>query len=345
MIIKETKTERPYQLKKPILPTLILISVIIIGTAGYNILWRDANSSLIDELYMTLVTITTIGFGEIHPLSTSGRIFTMVIAVFGIGSLFYLLGILMENLVVIQLFNYRGIKKMLKKIDGFSNHIILVGYGRVGKLAASELIKNNEQFVIIDEHFAEISEFQSSKSIFAIVGDATEDETLLKAGIKHARCLIMTTANPTTTVFVTLSARVLNPEIFIVARADEDNAIGKIQRAGADRIVNPYSIGGQRLAGVAINPKLIDFIDTSFSITKGSINFEKIILPKDSIWINKSLKELDIRRKSGASVLAVIRNNSPILNPSGNFIFVPGDEVMIIGSQDQIQKLQSSLLL
>ncbi|MDQ1266162.1 MAG: voltage-gated potassium channel [Bacteroidota bacterium] len=334
---------RKPDLKRPLLPAFILAGVIVIGTIGYNILWKDTNSTLIDEIYMTFITITTIGFNEIYPLDTTGRIFTMIIGVLGIGSLFYILGILMENLVVLQISNYWGIKKKMKKIYHLSNHIILVGFGRVGRLTASELIKRNQKFVIIDSNMSEEIKLFKNQDLLYIDDDATEDSVLLRAGIKKAKGMIVATADSATSVFVVLSAKVLNPSLYIVARCDEDSSIEKLKRAGANQVVNPYSIGGQKLAQVLINPNMHDFLETSLSID-GFFDIQKIPLTICIQAIGKSLKELDIRRNSGATVLAVLRNNTPILNPDADFKVAADDILIAMGDITSLTKINEFLL-
>lgn len=328
------------QIKFPVTPLIILFIVIASGTMGYNYFWSETNSTLIDELYMTFVTISTIGYEEIYPLDNPGRIFTMVIGTLGIGSLFYILSVAMENLVILQLSNYRGRKKMEKKISNMEDHIILVGFGRVGRLATQELKQYGEKFVVVDQNFENSYDYVEQDDLLYIEGDATLDDVLIKAGINKARGMIITTARSSTTVFVVLSAKVLNPELFIVARSDNDNNIEKINRAGADRVVNPYSIGGQRLANLMINPNVVEFIETSFgSASNSSLTIENIKLPDSSSWYGKTLKEINVRQKVGATVLAVIRNGSPITNPGGNFKFLIGDQLVVFGTRDELKKL------
>ncbi|MFP4529157.1 MAG: potassium channel family protein [Candidatus Kapaibacterium sp.] len=346
MILKDLKKLRRsnLELKKPFLPTIILLLVIIIGTMGYNIIWEDTESTVIDELYMTLITITTIGFEEVYPLDSIGRIFTIFVGIFGIGSLFYILSVLMENLVIIQLANLRGKKKMMKKIDKLENHILLIGYGRVGRIAAKELKEHGEKFVIIDWDFGDNMSELVGEDILALEGDGTEDNILLQAGIERARGVIVTTARPSTTVFVVLSAKVLNPNLFIVARSDEESAIEKLQRAGADRIVNPYSIGGQRLARVMVNPNMFDFIESSLGPGENALNLEKIMVPASSRLIGKSLKELDIRSASGATILAVIRDGTPTINPQDDFRIEERDQLIALGNNEQLKRLEELTL-
>ena len=328
--------------KKPILPGLVLLFVILVGTIGYYYLWKDSGATITDALYMTIITISTIGFAETHPLNEFGRAFTMFIAIFGVGSLFYVLSVIMENLFIMQLNNYRGKKKKMKNIEKLSNHIIIIGYGRVGQLAADLLAQQDKKFVVIDDDFIEEDTVNLKDNLLKVVGDATEDSTLIKAGIQRAKGLIVSTGNAATTVFVVLSAKVLNPNIFIVARADEDSSIQKLMRAGADKVVNPYSTGGQRMANLILNPNLVDFFEASFDIE--GLKIEHFKLPENSSWIGKTFQELDFRKKYGISILSVIRNSKPILNPGGDFKILDNDRFILMGMREDLNQIKSSIL-
>lgn len=338
-MLKINKISKP-ELKKPILPFIILIIIIIIGTIGYDIIWKEYNSSLIDDLYMTFITITTIGYEEVYKLDTAGRLFTILIGIFGVGSLFYILSVLMENLVILQLSNYRGNKKMQKKIDNLKNHIIVVGLGRVGVLACNQLVKKNQKFVVVDDKVDELNfPFDNDQGYF-LKGDATEDDTLISAGINNAKGMIVATANAATTVFVVLSAKVLKPNIFIVARSDDESSIEKLMRAGANRVVNPYSIGGQRLANLMVDTHIVDFFDTSFSAGNKSFGIERVEISPKSELDGKTLLESDLRKKSGATILAIIRDGDTIQNPDAQFKLQARDQLLSFGNLDNLHKLE-----
>lgn len=327
---------------KTLVPLILVFIILVSGSAGYEIVWKEYNSSFVDNLYMTVITITTLGYHEVYPLDDSGRVFTMVIAVTGIGSLFYLLGVIMENLVIFQIYNIRGKKKMMKKIDSLENHIILVGYGRVGGLAADELKKLNQKFVVISDKFEQPIEELSKNGILAIEGDATEDAVLIEAKIQAAKGIIVATASSSTTVFVVLSSRVLNPNIFIVARADEENVITKLKKAGANQIVNPYAIGGARLANIITNPNAVKFFDESFGSDK-DFNIDSITLPPKCPWNGKNIVELDIRKRSGATILAIVRDGKS-LTIDTDFKFEESDQIVAFGTRAQLKILEGLAL-
>lgn len=336
MFYKNSKKEDP-RIKKPYIPLILLVIIIVGGTFGYEIIWRETDANIIDGLFMTIITITTIGYSEVFPLDTTGRIFTMVIGVLGIGSLFYLLSIFMENLFTYQLLNIRGKKKVQKRLNKLSNHIILIGYGRVGELASKELVDRNLEFVIIDKVIPD--DLKSIENIICIEGDATDDAILSLANIGEAKSLIVATSDASTNLFIVLSARELNDNLFIISRSDNYMLEKKLLRAGADRTLNPYSAGGQKMANIAIDPQIMDFIDSNLGTKDGdSLKIEQFDLFKIKNWHNKTLKEIDIRQKSGATVIGVLRDNNTILNPSGDYKLELNDRLVIIGTQKQLTK-------
>lgn len=331
--------------KKPILPITILLFVFVIGSLGYYFIWFEQfKGSIVDAVYMTVITITTLGYMEVHPLNDAGRIFTMILAIVGIGSLFYILTTIMENLVNIEINQFRKKRKMVRKIESLKNHIILVGFGRVGQLAAKELLETTEDFVVIDNDFAEDDMFNQKEYLLTITGDATNDDILLLSGIERARAMILATGDAATTVFVTLSARVLNPKLFLIVRSDDYHDREKLIRAGADKIVNPYSIGGQTLVNLVLKPHVVDFFETNLG-TNSNIKIESIEISENSNWVGKSLIELDIRKESGASILAIIRNDKPIINPDSNFIIQKSDKVLAFGYSENLEILENSALV
>lgn len=336
MFYKNSNKE-DYRIKKPYIPFILLIIIIVGGTIGYDIIWTETDSNIIDALYMTIITITTVGFSEVYPLDTTGRIFTMVIGVLGIGSLFYLLSIFMENLFTYQLLNIRGKKKVQKRLDKLTNHIIIVGYGKVGELATKELIDRNMEFVIIDKAIPD--ELKNSRNVISIEGDATEDETLSLANIEEAKSLIVATADASTNLFIVLSARELNDNVFIISRSDSIRLEKKLLRAGADRTLNPYSAGGQKMANIAIEPQIMDFIDSNLGTKDGDfLKIEKFELSENNDWHGKTLRELEIRQKSGVTIIGIIRDNDTNLNPFGEFELRSKDQIVAIGTKVQLMK-------
>lgn len=340
MIIKSDISKDKINLKKPLFPIIILLSVTIIGTIGYKFLWDEFDVSWIDSIYMVVITLTTVGYLELYPSNEYVRIFTMFVAITGIGSFFYIFSVMLENLVLIQKLKIRERKSIMKKIDEMDNHYIIVGFGRVGMLAAVELKERNHEFIVISQDAIENNTYFKENEIIIIEGDATQDNVLKMAGIERAKSIIVATGSVTTTLFVVLSARQIKDKLNIIARSDDDANIDKLYKAGANRVINPYATGGSKMAAVASNPSIVDFFDSNLGFDKSAINIEIMTLPKNCSWIGTSLSELDIRNKTGVTVMAIIRNNKTILNPKGDFSFENEDKIMVFGDNSQINKLE-----
>lgn len=338
MLVNLNKEQSNVELKRPILPFIILVATLIFGTLGYRIIWSDYNSSFLEAFYMTFTTIATIGFREVHPLGNEGMIFTIFIATLGISSLFFIFSIVMENLFAYQILDIRGNRKMKKIIDSLNDHMILVGFGRVGKIVAEELTKRNEKFIVIDNNLQEFKSYLENHNILAFEADATNDEALKLVGIERAKSIIVATSNSAITVFVVLSARELNKDIFIVARSDEDDTVKKLRMAGADRIINPYATGGEKLANVALNSHVLDIVDSTFNTGNQVLKIEKYQMNDFSKFSGKSIKELGIRQNTGATIIGIIRNNEAELSPTPEYIIKSNDQLIILGTIEQIIK-------
>jgi voltage-gated potassium channel len=288
---------------------------------------------------MTVTTITTIGYGEVKPLTGAGRVFTMIIAFVGIGSLFYTFSVVMESLVTRRIADHAGRRRMARKIEGLSGHVIVAGLGRVGRQAAQELHEAGCPFVIIDPGETAVRAAEE-RTYLLLSGDATEDAVLERAGIHRARGLIVTTANDATNMYIVLSARVLNPALHIVTRAVDEASMAKLIRAGANRAISPYAIGGHRLAHLILSPTVVDFFETALRRGNESLNIEDVAVERESPLAGKALDDLDLRQATGATILAVLREGSPIVNPPGAFALQPGDQLLALGTRAQLTRLE-----
>jgi voltage-gated potassium channel len=235
-------------------PLGLVAATVLVGTLGFYLLWRDQGGTWLDALYMTIITITTIGYEEVHPLDTAGRLLAMGVALVGIGSLFYAFSVVMDTIVSVRL-RPRERMDLIKKL---SDHVILVGLGRVGRQAAQELKTSGVPFVVVDKSEAART-YAEEHGYLLLQRDGTEDEALLAAGVERARGLIATASDDATNLYVVLFARRLNPRLYIVSRASDEKAVPKLLRAGADRAVSPYAIGGKRLAHLLLSPRVVDF--------------------------------------------------------------------------------------
>jgi voltage-gated potassium channel len=325
-----------------ILPLSVVATVVVGGTFGYLWLWRAAGGTWLDALFMTVTTITTVGYGEVKPLDSTGRIFTMVIAIVGVGSLFYTFGVVMEYIVALRLADPTGRRKMDKRIEALSRHIILAGLGRVGRQAGQELAEAHVPFLVVDP--AEISVRQAEEhGWLCLQGDATDDAVLERAGVKRARGLIATTANDATNMYIVLSARVLNPTLHIVSRAVDETSVPKLTRAGADRAISPYAIGGHRLAHLILSPTVVDFFETALRRGDESLNIEAVAVGAESPAVGRTLEALALRQATGATVLAIMRDGNPVVNPPGDMALAAGDRLLALGTRDQLERVERVL--
>jgi voltage-gated potassium channel len=325
-----------------VLPLSLVLAVVVTGCVGYYGLWRAAGGTWIDALFMTVTTITTIGYGEVRPLDTPGRLFTILIAVTGVGSLFYTFGVVMEYLVTVRLADLRGRRKMDREIEALRGHVILAGLGRVGRQAAQELHQAESPFVVVDPGAAAIR-FAEAHGYLCLHGDATEDEVLERAGVRRASGLIATTANDATNMYIVLSARVLNPGLSIVSRAVDEASVPKLIRAGANRAISPYAIGGHRLAHLILSPTVIDFFETALRKGNETLAIEDLALAPDSPAVGRTLDAMDIRQATGATVLAVLREGNPLVNPPGDLTLLAGDRLLALGTAAQLERLERLL--
>ena len=321
-----------------LLPLSLLAAVIVTGTLGYYGLWRGRGGTWMDALFMTVTTITTIGYGEVKPLDTWGRIFTMILALTGIGSLFYTLGVVMESLVAARLADPGGRRKMERQIEGLRGHVIVAGLGRVGRQAAQELHEAGTPFLVVDPGQG-AAHHAAEHGYLWLQGDATDDAVLERAGVRRARGLIVTTANDATNMYIILSARVLNPDLYIVSRAVDDTSVTKLARAGANRAISPYAIGGHRLAHLILKPAVVEFFETALRAGKDALNIEDLAVPADSPVVGRTLDALKIRQVTGATILAILRDGSPLVSPPGDFALSRGDQLLALGTGEQLARL------
>jgi voltage-gated potassium channel len=322
------------------LPITSLLFVLLVGTLGYHAVWVPIGGTWLDALFMTFTTITTIGYGEVHPLGTAGRWLTMFIATIGIGSLFYSFTVVLEYAASDQVRSARRNRRMQRVIEQMKDHFILAGIGRVGREAAAELVESRDPFVIVDPG-PEVEAFALERGCPFIRGDATDDAVLERAGIKRARGLIVTTSSDATNLYVILSARLLNPKILIAARAVEDESVPKLLRAGADRAINPYAIGGRRLAHLMLNPRAVEFFETALKAGPNKLSIDELMVGPTSPVAGKTLDALSLRGRTGATVLLVVRDGAATPNPRGDFEVRAADRLLALGTKEQLLALDS----
>lgn len=310
----------------------VLAAVMLIGTIGYLVL----GFTLLDAAYQTVTTVTTVGFREVQPLSTAGKVFTIVLILLGVGTALYALGVLIQTLIEGELHDVFGRRRMESRIAALQDHVIVCGWGRVGRAIAKDVAESGAPLVVID---AEGERLESSPYP-TVVGDATDDDVLRRAGLARARALVAALDSDAGNLFVTLSARALRPDLFIVARVRVDDSVEKMQRAGADRTVNPQSIGGARMAAFVLQPHVTEFLDVVMHDRDIEFRLEEVTVPPTSSIAGHTLREAQIRELTGALVLAV-RDEYGVFstNPSPDSRIGGGQVLIAIGTPDELSAL------
>ncbi len=315
----------------------LLLTVVAGGTIGYMII---EGAPFLDALFMTVITVATVGYNEVFPLGAAGKIFTIILIPIGVGTVFYGIGTFIS--VAVQDFleqNIVGRRRMEKKIEKLADHYIVAGFGRVGANVAHEFIAAKKPFVVIENDPQSILDLQEQGYIF-IEGDATDDEVLFKAGIKKAKGLVAALHSDADNVFVVLSARDMKSDIFLVARANSLQAVDKLRTAGADRVVSPSVIGGRRMAAWLLRPIVSDYLDLVSHGAKLEYRLEEIMVSASSKLENRSIGEADIRGKTGALILAIKRGDKINTNPAIKTVVKADDLLIVIGTDEQLKSLE-----
>jgi len=317
----------------------LLVSMLVIGILGFRII---SDYSWIDALYMTVITITTVGFGEVQPLDANAKIFTVFLILSSVVILGYAITVITEYILSKNNIEELKQKKMQKKIDTFKDHIIICGYGRNGKQAAKKLLAYGKSFVVIEKNKDTFDKFQNDDIPF-VFGNANEDEILIQAGIERANTLIAALPNDADNLFVVLSARQIKTDLIIISRASQETSYQKLKLAGANNVILPDRIGGDHMASLVVVPDLIEFIDNLSIVGKSNINIEEIPIEKlyNASHI-KTIKDLDLRRKTGCTVIGYKNGEGEyIVNPEAEQNLVPNSKIIVLGRPEQIQKLNS----
>jgi voltage-gated potassium channel len=317
-------------------PLLAVAVVLTIGTLGYMVIegW-----GVFEALYMVITTVTTVGYGEIGPLSAAGRAFTMLLIVMGVGTMLYTLSTVVQYAVQGELTRQVGRRRMQARIERLRDHVVLCGYGRVGRQIAAEFRRENVPYVVVDVNESSLAA-ASDEGCLWVPGNAASDEVLLAAGVKRARALITAVDSDVDNVYVTLSARGLNPNLYIVARASREDAEPKLRRAGADRVISPYQIGGRRMAMLALRPVAVDFVDTVMHDPSTDLLLEELEVRPGSPMVGKSLEAARGAEAAGAIVLAVKRDARLIPNPPGDLVVRAGDQLVVMGTPRDLRVIE-----
>lgn len=326
--------------KKLIVAQTLLLFVIATGTAGY---YYFEKMEVFDAFYMTLITISTVGFGEIKPLHPAGRLLTIFIIVSGISLLTYSLSQIATIFIEGELRKILGRKKMERQLTKLQDHFIICGYGRIGETIAKELLHNNHPLVVIEQD-EEIIEQLDASGIIYLAMDATREEALLEAGLLRAKGLVTAVSSDANNVFIALTARGVNPDIFILARALDPGNENKLIRAGANKVVSPYVIGGKRMAEILQRPTVVDFIDQAMMNTELGLRMEEVSIGPRSSLVGKSLIDSKLRVSFGVIVIAIKPVvGDMIFNPNADQVLSAGDVLVIIGKRNDLLRLNKIL--
>ncbi|WP_245748485.1 potassium channel family protein [Neolewinella agarilytica] len=321
----------------------LVVGIIIIGAAGLMLL---EDYSLVNALYMSIITISTVGFGEVEPLSSAGKLFVSAMMLLNIGIVAYSLATFSYYVIDGKIFEQMEQQRMRSKVNALSDHTILCGFGRYGKEIARHLLEHGQQFVVIDEKKEKLQMDQFAEADIAyIVGDATHDEVLKEAGIEKAGSLITALNDDSDNLFIVITAKDLNPKMQIISRAHQARSRAKLRRAGASQVIMPEQIGGFYMATLVSKPGAVEFFSYVTNEMDSDIGFEEIKfsqLPEE--MRGKSIREMSLRKESGVNVIGHrLAHGRYIVNPDPEAVLQPGDSFITVGSQPQIRALRTFL--
>lgn len=317
--------------------------VLIVGSIGYMLI--DERFSFVESLYMTIITISTVGFQEVYPLSESGKIFTILLVLSSVIIYGYMVS--MVTAYVIEGVFQKNLKKyrVNKRIEKLSGHVIVCGYGRNGRQAVIDLREHEQRYIVIDKDEARIETLKENPQCMYIHGDASDERVLLSARIKDAKALITAMPSDAVNVYIVLTARELNPNMRIISRCSDALAESKLRRAGADNIIMPDIVGGQKMARLVAQPDILEFLDQVLLQSATEVNIEEIFCEKldDSIE-GKSLKELNIRKSLEVNIIGFRNEDGTYLyNPPGDTMLTKGKQLFVLGHREQIAALRKLL--
>lgn len=323
---------------KVYLAIISLVSIFFIGVFGYRFL---THYTWVDSIYMTIITITTVGFSEVNPLDSTGKMFTVFLIITSVTTYLFAVSILTEYLTNSNILKKLNTKKMDKKIEKLKNHTIIVGFGRNGRQAAMKLEKSEREYLVIDNKEDIIATVEGNEILY-VKGDGTDDEILDRAGVKNAHSMILALPSDADNLFISISAKQKNPNVLIISRATNESSYKKMLIAGADNVIMPDKIGGDHMASLVVSPDLIEFVDRitvdgDCDTNLKELKIEGVLKPFE----NKSIMDLDIRKKTGCSVIGLkLPTGEYQVNPDPNTILKLGSTIIVLGSPAQIERLK-----
>lgn len=318
--------------------TLLLFATVFLGgTVGYVFIegW-----SAWEAFYMTVITVTTVGYREVRPMSRSGEVFTVALLVTGVGMVFYAVTLFVARFVESGLSHRWEERRRTRMIDDLDNHYIVCGYGRIGSIIVEELRQQGVPFVVI-ERDAETVHGLIESGALAVTADASNEDVLRRVRVDRARGLIAAVGTDAENVYTVLTARLLRPDLFIVSRAESDNAASRLKQAGANRVISPYRIGGQHIAQTALRPAVVDFVQLATSSSSLELAMEQVKVSEGGNMVGHSLVEANVRQRFGVIVVALHRGGKTEFNPSPDRRLEVGDELVVIGAPENLKRFNA----
>jgi voltage-gated potassium channel len=321
----------------PATAIILLITVIAGGTLGYTLIegW-----TVWDAFYMTVITVTTVGYKEVHGLSRAGQLFTVVLLLGGVGTALYTFTFLATAIVEGGLPKRLQRRRLAHMLDSIRDHFVVCGYGRIGAIVADQFRRQGVRFVIVERDTAR-ARVALNLGLLVVEADGTHEDVLKQAGVDRARGLIAAVGTDAENVYTVLGARVLNPELFIVARAESQDSVQKMMRAGADRVISPYQIGAMQMAQTAIRPAVVDFVELATSSENLDLSMEEIVIDGRSPLAGRSVLEGNIRQRFGVIVVGIQRHDKRMeFNPEPDTVINGGDKLVVLGRPESLRGLE-----
>jgi len=326
--------------RRSILIVVAIVTTLTIGTLGFTFI---AGYPVFDAFYMSLTTMTTVGYGEIHPLSHAGRVFNSFLIVFGVTTIFIAIGAMTQTIIELEFGDAIGKRRNKRMIENLKDHYIICGFGRVGRGAASELQHAGVPFVVVDIDPDRVERAMLA-GMLAVAADSTHDHTLHLVGIERARGLVAALATDADNLFVLLSAKGLNPNIYVSTRAAEEGAEAKMRRAGADAVFAPYSMTGHRLAQSLLRPHVVQFLDFTTKDVGEDIAIEQVRVANSSEMVSRTIKDMQLRKEVGVIVMAIRKESGQMLfNPPAETAVQGGDYLIVMGRPNDLRALETLL--
>lgn len=325
-------------------PVALIIIIIFIGTIGFHVI---EEMSFFDSLYMTIITISTVGFKEVkEPLTPGGRLFTIFIILGGVGTAIFAFTKIAEAVYEGGINQYWRRRRMEKTIKNLKDHYIICGHGRMGQIVRERLEEENLPFIVIDKNENKLASLKGNSKCLYILGDATQEEVLLRAGIKRAKALAALLPSDADNLYLVLTVKLIHPSIFVLSKAMDEEGEKKILQIGANRVVSPYKLSGFKIAQSLIRPTLVDFMDLIIRRKELSLYMDEFVVTKESKIASRSIVECDLRRQANVIVVAVKKPGKDIIfNPSPETKIGAGDTLLVLGDKDAIVQFEKNYLI